>query len=44
MGSHLQLGMDVDNLIKFSINSSDAPAVEAVTVDLAATVGPITAI
>ena len=44
MAFHLQLGTDVDTLMKFSINFSDALAVGVATVDLAATVGLIIAI
>jgi hypothetical protein len=44
MDFHLQLGTDVDTLMKFSINCLDALAAGVATVDLAATVGRIIAI
>jgi hypothetical protein len=44
MDFHLQLGTDVDILMKFSINFSDALAVGVATVDLVVIVGLIIAI
>lgn len=44
MAFHLQLGTDVDTLMRFSINCLDALAVGVATVDLAAIVGLIIAI